>query len=118
MRILLDENLPADLIEVLRGFGHDVEHVTSKALSGHPDPDVRACAEEESRMLITQDIQFADVRRFVPGTHAGLVLIRLKQEGLRAILAKFRAVFADEDVESWRGCFVVISETKIRVRRP
>lgn len=117
MRILLDENRPADLIEVLRAFGHDVEHVASKALSGRPDPDVRACAEAESRMLITQDIQFADARRFRPGMHAGFVLVRLKQEGLRAILAKFTAVFAQEDIESWRGCFVVISDTKIRVRR-
>lgn len=30
MRILLDENLPADLVDVLRALGHDVEHVYSK----------------------------------------------------------------------------------------
>jgi len=58
------------------------------------------------------------LRRFVPGTHAGFVLVRLKQEGLRAVITKFRAIFEEEDVESWRGCFVVISETKIRIRRP
>jgi predicted nuclease of predicted toxin-antitoxin system len=117
MRILLDENLPADLTGILRALGHDVEHVYSKALSGRPDPDVRALAEREQRMLITQDIRFADARRFTPGAHAGFVLVRLKQEGLRAILSKLESVFRTEDVESWRGCFVVIGEEKVRVRR-
>ena len=118
MRILLDENLPADLIDILEEMGHDAEHVCAKAHSGRPDPDIRRLAEREDRLLITQDIRFADARRFMPGAHAGFVLVRLKQEGLRATIAKLRAVFETEDVESWRGCFVVIGESKIRVRRP
>jgi predicted nuclease of predicted toxin-antitoxin system len=118
MRILLDENLPTDLIEALRRLGHDVEHVCSLNLSGHPDPDVRALAESENRLLITQDIRFADIRTFMPGTHAGFVFVRLKKAGLRAIIARLRTVLQTEDVESWRGCFVVIGESKLRVRRP
>jgi len=118
MQILIDENLPNDLVELLRVLGHDVEHVYSKGLSGHPDPDVRALAESENRLLITQDIRFADVRELMPGKHAGFVLVRLKKPGLRAIIEKLLSVFETEDVESWRGCFVVISESKVRVRRP
>jgi predicted nuclease of predicted toxin-antitoxin system len=118
MRILLDENLPVDLIEVLRALGHDVEHVYSKNLSGHPDPDVRAEAQSENRLLIPQDIRFADAREFLPGQHAGFVLLRLKRPGLRAIVEKLRSVFERKDVESWQGCFVVLSDSKLRVRRP
>ena len=68
MRILLDENLPTDLIGVLRALGHDVEHVYSKALSGHPDPDIRALADAEQRLLVTQDIRFADAPLFAPAS--------------------------------------------------
>jgi predicted nuclease of predicted toxin-antitoxin system len=118
MRILLDENLPTDLVEALRALGHDVEHVYSKNLSGHSDPDVSAVAQSENRLLITQDIRFADARQFLPGLHAGFVLVRLKRPGLRAIFEKVRSVFEREDVESWRGCFVVLSDSKLRVRRP
>jgi predicted nuclease of predicted toxin-antitoxin system len=118
MRILLDENLPTDLIEVLRALGHDVEHVSSRNLSGHPDPDIRVLADSEDRLLITQDIRFADVRDFAAGEHAGLILLRLKEPGLRAILEKLRSAFETNDVESWRGCFVVVSDFKLRVRRP
>jgi predicted nuclease of predicted toxin-antitoxin system len=118
MRILLDENLPADLVDVLRALGHDVEHVYSKNLSGHPDPDVRAVAQSENRLLITQDIRFADAREFLPGQHAGFLLVRLKRPGLRAIMEKLRSVLEREDVESWQGCFIVLSDSKLRVRRP
>lgn len=118
MRILLDENLPVDLVEALRALGHDVEHVYSKNLSGHPDPDVSALAQSENRLLITQDIRFADARQFLPGQHAGFVLVRLKRPSLRAILEKVRIAFETEGVESWQGCFVVLSDSKLRIRRP
>lgn len=118
MRILLDENLPFGLVSALAALGHDVEHVYSKNLSGHPDPDVRALAENEDRLLVTQDIRFADARMFVPGEHAGLLLVRLKSPGRQALAEKVRYIFESEDVESWRGCFVVLSDSKLRVRRP
>jgi predicted nuclease of predicted toxin-antitoxin system len=118
MRILLDENLPMDLIEVLRALGHDVEHVCSKNLSGHPDPDVRALSEAEDRVLMTQDIRFADVRDFATKTHAGFILVRLKNAGLREIIENIRWAFETRDVETWRGCFVVVSDFKVRVRPP
>ena|ERR1041385_1102319 len=118
MRIKLDENLPADLVPALRSLGHDVESVTSEGLSGHPDPDVWNAAQAEERLLITQDIRFGDARMFTPGQHAGFVLVRLKNPGLRAINAKLHSVFTTENVDSWRGCFVVISDFKLRIRRP
>lgn len=118
MRILLDENLPASLVEALRALGHDVEHVYTKDLSGRPDPDVRAVAEAEDRFLIMQDKRFADTRSFIPGTHPGVLFVRLKRPGRRAVRAKVIDAFQREDVESWRGCFVVLTDTKLRVRRP
>jgi len=118
MRIKLDENLPADLVSALRSLGHDVESVNTEGLCGHPDPDVWNAAQSEGRILITQDIRFGDARMFTPGQHAGFVLVRLATPGLRSLIAKLRSAFAAEDVESWHGCFVVISDSKLRVRRP
>lgn len=118
MRILLDENLPADLVRALAELGHDVEHVDSKHLSGTPDTEVWAAAQSEQRLLITQDIGFADARMFTPGAHAGILLVRLKRPGLRALITNITAVFTAEDAESWHGCFAVLSDSKLRVRRP
>ena len=32
----------------------------------------------EDRLLLTQNLDFSDIRRFKPGTHAGIVIIRLR----------------------------------------
>jgi len=117
MRIKLDENLPTDLVAELRSLGHDVEDVYAEGLSGRPDGEIWTAAQTEARLLVTQDIRFGDARMFTPGAHAGFVLLRLKRPDLPTILEKLREVFAKPDVESWSGCFVVIGDLKVRVRR-
>jgi predicted nuclease of predicted toxin-antitoxin system len=118
MRILLDENLPVRLAAALRDLGHDVEHVSLRALSGAIDEDVRALSDREERVLVTQDIEFADARMFRPGEHSGIVLVRLRRAAKRLVFERMLEVFRAEDVETWSRCFVVVSDTRVRVRRP
>jgi predicted nuclease of predicted toxin-antitoxin system len=117
MRFKIDENLPQDLVGALRALGHDAESVFDEGLSGVADPEVWDAAQREQRFLITQDVRFADARMFTPGAHHGMMLVRLKRPGLRALLEKIAAVIAEEDVQSWPGCFVVLTDGKLRVRR-
>ncbi len=77
MRVKLDENLPAELAGVLGAPGHDVETVPQARLQGVSDGVVRSAAQREARLLVTRDLDFADIRRYAPGTHAGLLLVRL-----------------------------------------
>jgi predicted nuclease of predicted toxin-antitoxin system len=118
MRIKLDENLPAVLVDDLAALGHDVDTALSEGLGGHEDAEVWAGAQAAGRMLLTQDLDFSDVRVFAPGTHPGLVLVRIKEPGLLALKSRVMAVFRTEQVEDWAGCFVVITDRKLRVRRP
>ncbi|MEA3277704.1 MAG: DUF5615 family PIN-like protein [Pseudomonadota bacterium] len=118
MKIKLDENIPAALVAELSDLGHDVDSVPQEGLTGQSDPDVWAGAQDSGRFLITQDLDFSDVRQFTPGTHRGLLLVRLKQPGRRAVAGRVRSLFQVHDVESWRGCFVVATELKVRVHRP
>ena len=117
MRIKLDENLPERLVSVLGGLGHDVDTVHAEHLAGQDDLVVWAAAQAERRFLITQDLDFSDVRRFEPGTHRGLLLVRLPDPGRNALFDRVAALFSDEDVESWHGCLVTATPRKVRVRR-
>jgi len=116
MRIHLDENLPVELVEELAALGHDVDHVKSSNMAGYSDRDVWDFAQAERRLLITQDIDFGDVRRIEDAAHFGLVLVRLDQSR-RGIIERIREVFAIERTDEWAGCLVVITERKVRVRR-
>jgi predicted nuclease of predicted toxin-antitoxin system len=81
VNIKLDENLPERLAQVLSDFGHDVDTVLSEQLAGHDDADVWSAAQSVGRFLITQDLDFSDLRQYTPGTHAGLLLVRLRTPG-------------------------------------
>ena len=86
MKIKLDENLPDRLVAVLTGLGHKVDTVRTEQLAGRADPDVWSAAQAAQRFLITQDLDFTDVRRYTPGTHAGLLLVRLTRPGRKAVV--------------------------------
>jgi predicted nuclease of predicted toxin-antitoxin system len=118
MRIKLDENMPAGLIESLAKLGHDVDSVPQEALSGQPDEKVWHAAQNAQRFLITQDLDFSDVRRFVPGTHQGILLVRLSNPSRRHLIERVQGIFSAEPVESWPRCFVVVTDLKIRIQRP
>jgi predicted nuclease of predicted toxin-antitoxin system len=118
MRIKLDENLPVVLVDDLAALGHDVDTALSEGLGGHEDADVWAGAQAAGRMLLTQDLDFSDVRVFAPGTHPGLVIVRVREPGLLALQRRLVTVLQAEQVEHWAGCFVVITDRKLRVRRP
>ncbi len=117
MKIKLDENLPAGLGRGLRDLGHDVDTVPEEDLAGRDDGQVWQAAQREGRFFITQDLDFSDLRQFAPGTHHGLLLVRLRDPGRSALAAVVREVFSSQDVAGWTGCFVVVTERKIRISR-
>jgi len=117
MKIKLDENIPARLTSILGRLGHEVDTVNSEGLAGRDDATIWEGAQRTGRFLITQDLDFSDVRRYAPGGHNGLLLVRLRDPGRNALLRRIQSVFESEEVESWRGFFVVATDRKIRVRR-
>jgi predicted nuclease of predicted toxin-antitoxin system len=118
VNIKLDENLPERLVSALQALGHDVDTVRAEHLAGRDDTDVWQAAQSVDRFLITQDLDFSDVRRYTPGTHAGLLLVRLAQPGRDVLVARVSLLFATEPVDQWRGCLVVATGHKVRVKRP
>lgn len=117
MRIKLDENIPSSLADWLRDAGHDADTVQQEGLTGKSDLAVWETTQAAGRFFITQDLDFSDARRFKPGTHRGLLLVRLTDPSRRKLIARVRHIFESETVETWQGCVVIATELKIRVRR-
>jgi len=118
MKIKLDENMPAGLVKVLGNLGHDVVPVPDEGLGGRGDLEIWEAAQREGRFLITQDLDFSDVYRYKPGTHNGIMVVRLRDPGRLALLEKVREIFQTEDTSKWRGSFIVLTDRKIRIRTP
>lgn len=118
MKVKLDENLPDRLVAALTALGHDMDTVYAERLNGQVDPNVWKATQATQRFFITQDLDFSDIRRYTPGTHAGLLLVRLTRPGRNALFERVSRVFETENVEDWTGCLVVVTDRKVRVRRP
>ena len=118
MKIKLDENLPHQLAPALKNLSHEVDTVYDEGLIGHPDAEVWQAAQNERRFLITQDLDFSNAQLFVPGSHCGILLLRLRSPSRAALIDRVTELFVSEDVRKWEGCFVVSTDRKIRVLKP
>jgi predicted nuclease of predicted toxin-antitoxin system len=115
VKFKLDENMPADLATRLRGEGHDVTDVVEEGLSGEEDPLVLGAATAESRILLTFDLDFADIRRYPPGTHAGIVVFRL--QGWRTLEGPVNLLLASGELENLENGLAIVDESRIRYKR-
>lgn len=116
MRVKLDENITPSAALGLRALGHDVHTVIDEGLRGCSDGDLWAAVQAEGRFLVTQDLDFSDTRRFDPGTHHGVLLVRIPDQEQPQLSEYITAWF--ELAEDWERCFVVATPRKVRVRRP
>jgi len=116
MKIKLDENMPAAMTELLQQAGHDVLTVAGQALGGSADPRILEVATAEERVLITFDLDFADVRAFPIGSHAGIVVFRLHDQRWAVLEGPARDLVASGILDRIRGGLAVVDESRIRVR--
>lgn len=84
MKIKLDENMPAGLVRILAAIGHQADTIPQEGLAGADDTDVWGAAQAAGKFLITQDLDFSDITQFTPGSHHGILILRLKEPGLSA----------------------------------
>ena len=84
MKFKLDENLPVSSAAILTSGGHDVDTVADEGLIGVPDRDVVAAATAAGRILISLDRGLGDIRAYPPGSHAGIVVLRLTDQSAAA----------------------------------
>jgi predicted nuclease of predicted toxin-antitoxin system len=92
--------------------------VFHERLAGRDDDVVWQAAQGDGRFLVTQDLDFSDARKYLPGTHRGLLLVRLAQPSRQALYDRLSTLFRTENVESWNRCIVSVTDRKVRVRRP
>lgn len=114
MRILADENVARDVVAWLRSTGHDVLFA-AEVRAGAADVDWAARAEAEQRVILTSDKDFGDLVFRDRLASGGVVLLRLEDLRVAEILARLQAVWSVVEANP-SGRFIVITESKVRVR--
>jgi predicted nuclease of predicted toxin-antitoxin system len=116
--VKLDENLSLAHVNFLRQAGYDADRVNEQGLSGATDEQVwdRVCADD--RLFVTLDLDFSDIRRYEPGNHPGILLIRARSRSASAVTDVLARVTTERSLEDLRGCLAVANRSFTRVRRP
>ncbi|HVU95660.1 MAG TPA: DUF5615 family PIN-like protein [Puia sp.] len=114
MNFLADEGVDKPIVDLLRSSGFDVHYI----LETHPgsfDEEVLRIANEENRILLTQDKDFGELVYRLMQVHQGVVLIRLgttpapeKARIVNYVLLEFGNKLA--------RAFTVIQATAVRIR--
>jgi len=113
MRILANENFPADAVSALRGHGHDVVWIRTDS-PGISDTEVLDRAQREDRILITFDKDFGELafRLKLPALN-GIILFRISAFSPKQVAQA--AVTALESRPDWSGHFAVVEDSRIRM---
>jgi predicted nuclease of predicted toxin-antitoxin system len=117
LKFKLDENMPVDFKSWLQHHGHDATDVIDEGLIGTQDPPLLAEATKEKRILLTFDLDFADIRRYPPGTHTGIVVFRLREQRWTTLEKPANSLIASNALKSLGSGLAIVDETRIRWKR-
>ena len=118
MKIKVDEDLPKGVAESIRRVIPDTLTVVEEGLSGTLDPKLWGTAQSEERFLITGDKAFANIMKYPPGTHHGVLLLRPNENGILQMLRLIEDILKLGNLENLAGCVAVASPGRLKVRRP
>ena len=115
--IKVDEDLPRAAVRLLREHDYNAVSVVDQQMGGWKDPPLWKIVQEENRFLVTADKGFADIRKYPPGTHAGLLLLRPDEDGIRPILDLLAKVLASYKLADLSRSVTVVTPRGTRIRR-
>jgi predicted nuclease of predicted toxin-antitoxin system len=115
----VDENIPRSTAPALRDDGHQAVDVRDVGLRGADDVEVFAYAQSMSATLLTADRDFSSALTFRPGTHAGMVVVRIpNQVPNNAVNREILRFIHELRNTPLAGLIVVVEVGRTRIRRP
>ncbi len=117
MKFKIDENLPAEAAGILRDAGFVADTVADESLSGADDDVVAATSWSERRVLVTMDLDFANIRAYPPGEHCGIIVLRVKRQDKPNVLTYVRRLAAALPRRDPTGELWIVDGNRIRFRQ-
>jgi predicted nuclease of predicted toxin-antitoxin system len=117
VKFKIDENLPIEAATTLCEAGFDAETIRDERLSGADDDAVAARVQREGRVLVTLDLDFANIQAYPPDQFAGIIVLRLKAQDKPTVLAHVRRAIGVLQQRSPAGELWIIQHDRVRFRQ-
>jgi predicted nuclease of predicted toxin-antitoxin system len=113
MRFLADENCDFTVVRALRAAGHDVlcvSEITPRA----EDSEVIKLADDEKRILLTEDKDFGQLVYSHGQKTLGVIFLRFPTSARRQI-SRDVVNLVKQQGEKLAGCFITVQPGRIRI---
>jgi predicted nuclease of predicted toxin-antitoxin system len=117
VRFLLDMGVSPDVAAWLREQGHDALHLREEGLYGLDDLDIFAKAAAEQRILLTCDLDFAEIVALSGNRTVSVVLFRLASMRPHRVIERLSRVLMESGLALSNGAVVVVEAARHRVRK-
>lgn len=117
MTILLDHCVPRRYVNLLRGWGYPTEIISAHIPQDSPDNLVIATAQALGAVLLTIDLDFANIVEHPPANYSGIIVIRYHAQDETGLDNTLRQVLQDLYRDPLRGALVIVEATRYRIRR-
>ncbi|MGD9727438.1 MAG: DUF5615 family PIN-like protein [Nitrospiraceae bacterium] len=114
-RFKLDENLPRDAEALLRAAGHEVETALGEGLGGNSDPKIFEACRAEGRILVTLDLDFADIRLYPSSTHPGIWVLRPLMQSIANVIALLKVALTALETEPPENRLWIVEPGRVRI---
>jgi predicted nuclease of predicted toxin-antitoxin system len=103
-------------VAFLCAFDHDAVHLHDQGLQCLPDVDIIRKAREERRILLTHDLDFAELVAASQARLPSVVVFRLRRMHPENVNRHLRQVLIQHGTALEQGAVVSVSEGQARVR--
>ena len=118
LKILVDEDMPRPTAALLKSLDIDALDVRDVGLRGSPDAEVFAYAQEHEMILISRDKEFANILKYPPSSHCGIILIKLPFTYVRhQILDVIGRFFGQVERDKLPDNLTILERDKYRIRK-
>ena len=116
MRFLLDMGISPRTADFLTRAGHEASHLYQEGLERLPDPEILHKARVDSAVLVTHDLDFADLLSASGERLPSVIIFRLRSMRPQ-IVNRYLEIILNEHHEALReGAILSVTDSRIRVR--
>jgi len=117
MSVLLDHCVPSKFLHLVQSWGYDISPVKQYISPDSPDSAVIALAQQLDAVLLTVDMDFANILNYPPENYGGIIVMRYELSEEPALIVTLQSAFSDLYRDELRSAIVVVEPKRYRVRR-
>ncbi len=117
MKFLLDANIPYSLKEVFP-TGYNVFHVRDLNLANAQDQEIADWAKKNKAVIVSRDLDFANINIFPPENYYGIVILRLpyfyNAQSIKRVFLNFISKIEKSEIPK---STIIVEEGRLRIKK-